>query len=120
MPPAEDAPIVQKINSHLREFRKSGENAAKEKNNPDLNIAPSRIRLSPDAHAAHQAWAKAVEDNIIASGGKHYVESEDKDGNIVPKLQKIKNGETRLSEIFSGVPVVRDDSLAGEQTVVVE
>lgn len=115
----EDAPIVAKIILRKNEFRAAA--VADAKKTFEAVKEPKEIRLSEKAHALYQEWAKAqdaehagvavkvVEQVVKVKGQKDTVE-------LVEK--PYEHGDTRLHEIFAGLPVVLDVDLPGESVVV--
>lgn len=116
----EDAPIVGKMIQRKNEFLAAANAEAKKTFNTPQQ--PKEIHLSEKAHALYLGWAqsvdaehegvatKTVEQVVKVKGQKDSVELVDK---------PYEAGDTRLHEVFAGLPVILDVDLPGESVVIV-
>ena len=115
-----DPPIIAKIIQRKNEFRAAAIAESKTTFNPLKE--PTQIRLSERAHAQYQEWAQAKDAEHVGKSVK-----------VVGEVTKVKGqkdtmdlvekpyeaGDTRLHEVFAGLPVVVDVDLPGESVVIV-
>lgn len=116
----EDHPIVAKMILRKNEFRAAAVAKAKETFNPVQE--PKEIRLSERAHALYQDWAKAQDAEHVENGHIKIVEEVTKKKGEKPTVELVEKpyeaGDTRLHEVFAGLPVVLDVDLPGESVVI--
>lgn len=115
----DDHPIVAKIILRKNEFRAAA--IAESKKTFNQPIEPTKILLSERAHALYQDWAKAKDAEHIGQSVKTVEEVTKVKGqkDIVELVDKpYEAGDTRLHEVFAGLPIVLDVDLPGESVVI--
>ena len=112
---ATDTPILDKMIQRKTQWMHAAEQARAADFKP-VAAQPKQFRLSPTAYDLYQAWARDQEDDMIERSRP--LTTKEKGSAKALGEPKLKKGETRLHEIFAGLPVLKDPDLPGESVVV--